>query len=154
MGYYFQKARSPKDLNEEQLARYNQLRSPENDEEHAPELLRRYQEVKDYIGPLTSGEIMSAHEELVQDTVVTWILAGEDPSKVEWSDPKDLVIPEPEPTEEEKLERTRRYNERYPPETPQQLRDRQWRQVEMWGFCDQPSALSPWQRFRKLVGWY
>ncbi len=154
MGYYFQKARSPKDLNEEQLARYNELRSTENDEERHPELLRQYQKVKDYIGPLFSGEVMAELEELVQDLVVTWILAGEDPSKVEWSDPKDLCIPEPEPTEEEKPERTRHWNELFPPETPQQLRARQWRQVEMWGFCDEPSALSLWQRFRKLIRWY
>lgn len=133
MGYYYAKARSLKDLNEEQQARYREIRSPENDDRH-PELIRRYDEVKEYIGPLFNGETMSALEELVQDSVVTWILADEDPSKVQWSNPKDLIVPEPEPTEEERQRNreawdamVRRWEER---EAREKLEYEEWEKKE------------------------
>jgi hypothetical protein len=68
------------------------LRSPENHEELDPELLQQYQKVNDYIGDISSQEVSIAHEELVQDIVVRWILAGEDSSKVEWCEPRDLTV--------------------------------------------------------------
>jgi hypothetical protein len=100
MGYYYEKARTSKDLDEEQLERYDELRTTGAKE--LPELLSRLQELKEYIGPLCNGETMSAHEELVQDAIVTWILADEDPEEVAWSVPSDLVIAPPPLTEEEK----------------------------------------------------
>lgn len=100
MGYYFEKAKSLKDLNPEQQKRYKTLRS--KDQVLSQELLSRFEVVKEYIGPLTSGEIISALEELVEDIFVTWILAGEDLTQVEWVDPKELAIPKKPLTEEEK----------------------------------------------------
>lgn len=100
MGYYYEKARTSKDLSEEQLNRYNALRS--TGLKDLPELLSRLEEIKEYIGPLFNGETMSAHEELVQDAIVTWILAGEDPEKVSWTEPSDLAVEPPPRTEEEK----------------------------------------------------
>ncbi len=100
MGYYFEKAKTRKELNEEQLSRYQALRSSK--EELPLELTARIEEVRAHIGLLTSGEVMSALEELVQDAFIAWVLAGEDPSKVEWVDPDKLIVPTPPPTEEEK----------------------------------------------------
>ncbi len=90
MGYYFEKARSLKDLDLAQKKRYEELRS--SDYQTPQELSDRIKFVKRHIGPVTSGEIWSAAEELIQDTVVTWILADEDPLKVEWSDPDTLTV--------------------------------------------------------------
>ncbi len=101
MGYYFPKARSLKDLDLQQQERYKILRSTGRNQQ--PALLSRIETVEKHAGPITSGEIWSALEELLQDVFVTWILAGEDPEKVQWVDPEDLTEPTPPPTEEEKL---------------------------------------------------
>lgn len=100
MGYYFEKARSKKDLNPKQLERYKALRS--GDEPLPQALIDRIEAVKKYVGPIFSGEIWAALEELVQDAFVAWVFAGEDPSKIQWSDPEDLIVPPPPPSEEEK----------------------------------------------------
>lgn len=100
MGYYFERAKSRKDLTEEQLGRYEALRS--SDDLRPWALESRLKLIRNYIGPLTSGEVMSALEELVQDAFVVWILAGEDPAKAQWANPDDLIVPPSPPTEEER----------------------------------------------------
>lgn len=86
MGYYFPKAKTTADLiTPEQVKRYNALRTKGAE---LPEPLKlRFEAVKQRIGPLTSGEIMSAFEELWQDAVVNWILSNENP-EIEWVDPE------------------------------------------------------------------
>lgn len=108
MGYYFDKAKSRKDLNETQQIRYEVLRALPHDKLH-PVLAYRLEQVREYIGPITSGEIWAELGELAQDAFVVWILAGEDPTKAElaWQSPVDLATPKPPPTEEER----RRANE-------------------------------------------
>jgi len=94
MGYYFPKAKTTADLNPEQIERYKMLRS--KGMESPPQLKEHFEAVKERIGPLTSGEIMSAFEELWQDAVVNWILFGENPD-IEWVYPeawKDERTPE------------------------------------------------------------
>ncbi len=99
MGYYFEKARSLKGLSPEQKERYKALRAPG---QLIPSELRvRIEAMKTYIGLITSGEIWSALDELVQDSIVNWILAGEDPAKVQWVNPDELVVPTPPSTEED-----------------------------------------------------
>ena len=85
MGYYFPEAKTKADLTPEQAERYNSLRAKGAG---LPEPLKlRFEAVKERIGPLTSGEIMSAFEELWQDAVVNWILSGEDPD-IAWVYPE------------------------------------------------------------------
>lgn len=106
MGYYFEKARSRKDLSPEQLERYNAFRSPDSTLPIPQELHDRIEFIKEYVGLVTSGEVWSAFEELVQDAFVAWIIAGEDPQKVQWIHPDNLATPPPPPpTEEEERER-------------------------------------------------
>ena len=100
MGYYFKKARSCKDLDTEQVKRYEAFRSADSMLPIPQELRDRIEFIKEYVRPVTSGEVWAALEELVQDAFVTWILAGEDAEKVEWVDPKELETPPP--TEEER----------------------------------------------------
>ena len=85
MGYYFPKAKTKVDLSSEQNERYQALRS--KGAELPPSLKDRFGAVKERIGPLTSGEIMSAFEELWQDAVVNWILSGENPD-IAWIYPE------------------------------------------------------------------
>lgn len=94
MGYYFPKAKTMADLTPEQTERYKALRS--KGEELPPPLQARFGAIKERIGPLTSGEIMSAFEELWQDAVVNWVLSNENPN-IEWVYPeawKDERTPE------------------------------------------------------------
>ena len=113
MGYYFPKAKTVPDLNPEQTERYKTLRS--KGVELPPPLKDRFESVKERIGPLTSGEIMSAFEELWQDAVVNWILSGENPD-IEWVYPeawKDERTPEELQRDREAREETvRRWKER------------------------------------------
>lgn len=94
MGYYFPKAKTTADLNPEQSGHYQALRSKGVE---LPEPLKsRFEAVKERIGPITSGEIMSAFEELWQDAVVNWVLSGENPD-IAWIYPeawKDERTPE------------------------------------------------------------
>lgn len=104
MGYYYEKAKSKKDLNEEQQKRYEALRSSAF-ADLPPALRERIKFVKEYVGPVASGEVWAAYEELVQDAFVVWVLASErHPTMVEWKNPEDLVVPLPPPTEEERKE--------------------------------------------------
>ena len=84
MGYCFPGTRQKNDLNPVQRKRYEELRSKAGAAHWGPALRERLATVKEYIGPITSGEIWSAREELVQDAFVAWIIAGENPEKVEW----------------------------------------------------------------------
>lgn len=96
MGYYFPKARTTANLNPEQNERYQALRS--EGAKLPPALQRRLLDIKERIDPVTSGEIMSAFDELWQDAVVCWILSGENPD-IQWI---DLQTEEEEPTEEDR----------------------------------------------------
>lgn len=100
MGYYFPKAKTVADLSEEQKGRYEELRAPETELPLA--LKNRLEVIKERIGPITSGEVWSAFEELWRDAVVCWILANENPD-IEWV---DLELAKDERTEEE-LQRDR-----------------------------------------------
>lgn len=153
MGYYFQKARSVNDLNDKQQERYQELYASKFTELD-PELRRRYEVVKGYIGPLYNGETWAALDELIQDSLVTWILADEDLSKVEWSEPENLVVHQPVPTEEEQQASAERWAESHPPETPEQYKDRQLEQIKLWGFCLDYSVFSRWERLKLFFGLY
>lgn len=100
MGYYFPKAKTTSDLTSKQNERYKVLRSREV--ELPSSLKDRFETIGKRIGPVTSGEIWSAFEELWQDAVVCWIISGEN-SEIEWS---DLELVKDERTEEE-LQRDR-----------------------------------------------
>ena len=100
MGYYFERARTKKELDTEQKIRYEILRAPST--VLHPALEARLEACKAYVGPITSGEVWSALDELAQDAFVVWVLAGEDPAKVEWKNPDDLTVPQPPPTDEER----------------------------------------------------
>lgn len=95
MSYYF-KGKKKTDLTTEQKERYAVLRS--RDVELPPQLETRLETIREYIGPITSGEVWSAFEELWQDAVVCWILSGENPN-IEWVYPE---IWRDERTQEEK----------------------------------------------------
>ena len=109
MGYYFEKAKTRESMNTEQLERYEAFRSSDSTFPIPQELHDRIEFIKKYIGPITSGEIVAALEELIQDAIVTWILAGENPQKVQWTHPDDIATPPP--TEEEKQENRKRWEE-------------------------------------------
>ncbi len=117
MGYYYAKARQKKELTALQQERYGELRGSFNElhpdlATDLPSALReRLVYDKDYIGPIFNGETWSALEELVEDTLVNWVLAEENPQRVKWLDPKDLVVPEPPPTEEELEEGRKRWED-------------------------------------------
>lgn len=123
MGYYFSRAKTREELSEEQRVRYEALRAP--DAELPQTLHDRIEWIKEYIGPLTSGEIISAYQELLQDAIVTWILADEDTDKIAWSEPKDIKTPPP--SEAERAERQRRWEET----VAQIMRDRIEREEEL-----------------------
>ncbi|MBU6388366.1 hypothetical protein KGQ72_00585 [Patescibacteria group bacterium] len=82
MGVYFPKAKSEQDLNPQQLERFKAFRAPLG--ESAPALAARIKAIKEFIGPVMSGEMLAAEEELIDDSVARWVLAGEDPEKVKW----------------------------------------------------------------------
>ncbi len=124
MGYYFPKAKTTADLSPEQNERYQALRS--KDVELPQPLQVRFEVIKERIGPVTSGEIMSAFEELWQDAVVCWVLSNENP-EIEWVDPefaKDERTPEELQRDREAWENTlREWRERD---------EREKRELEEW----------------------
>lgn len=82
MGVYFPTAKTEQDLSPDQFKKYKEFNTPLG--RSSPELHARLKEIDDFIGPVTSGEILAAREELREDAFVSWILADEDPTKVEW----------------------------------------------------------------------
>lgn len=98
---YFPKAKEKKDLDPSQQERYDTLVTTPT-RELPPKLQERLVFIKEYIGPITSGEIWSAHNELAEDAVVNWILSEEDPLQIKWTEPRQLKASQFPPTEEEK----------------------------------------------------
>ena len=118
MGYYFHNGKGEKSLSPEQVARYKELRQLSSEATPAA-LNERLEAIKEFIGPITSGEVWSAYEELLKDAFANWVLADEDPEKVKWV---ELKVSEPEPPTEEERKRTQEWLEsmRKEPELPQQ----------------------------------
>lgn len=79
---YFPTAKSEQDLNSQQLELYKSLRTLGG--KRSPELHARITAIKQFVGPVTSGEIIAAEEELMEDAFVSWVLANEDPQRVTW----------------------------------------------------------------------
>jgi hypothetical protein len=131
MGYYFPKAETKEALNPKQLERYRSLRSIGG--ERPPALNSRLEAIVKRIGSITSGEIWPALEELVQDAFVAWVLADEDPAKVEWL---DHYTEEKEPTEEER-QRSKEWWGSFQREFKER-EERQKREYDEWEKADRP----------------
>lgn len=137
MGYYFTKAKTTADLSPKQNERYRALRSKGT--ELLPTLKSRFEAIKERIGPITSGEIWSAFEELWQDAVVCWILSDENP-EIEWI---DLHTEEKEPTEEER-QRAKEWQENFFREM-QEREEREKREYDEWEKVHHPIRRLFWK---------
>lgn len=105
MGYNFSEAKDRKSLNDKQKERFDELYPLSN----LPDALKnRIDRAIEYVGPINNGEAWAARNELITDAIVVWILAGEDPQKVQWLDLEKMDVPPPPLSEEEKARRKKK----------------------------------------------
>jgi hypothetical protein len=144
MGYYFPRAKTAADLNPEQRERYEMLRSSET-EQPPPALKARFESIKKRIGPITSGDIWAAFDELWQDAITCWILSGENP-KIEWV---DLHTEERKPAEEERR-RAQKWTEEFLRKLEEDQKCRE-RELEEWAKINYPVRYFLWTLAEKLL---